>query len=74
MSLKSRLDRVERKLLPAPEVKIVVTKSNGHCPTAEEKARINAASGVKHIWVCHCKNCEPEFYERKVNEKKNQKG
>ena len=36
-NLRSRLDRIEKRL-PKDDVKIVVTKSDGHCPASEEKA------------------------------------
>jgi len=72
MNLRARLDRVEKKLLPAPEVEITVTKGEGGCPPPEEKARIRAANpDTQYIWICDCKICNPElFIQRKANEKK----
>lgn len=67
MTLHNRITKLEQKANPE-KIKIVVTKSEGHCPTSEEKARINAESGVKHIWVCDCPNCNPERFNRGSHE------
>lgn len=67
INLHSRISKAEKKL-PKEKIKIVVTKSEGGCPTPEEKARINAASGIKHIWVCDCPNCNPERFKGKLSE------
>jgi hypothetical protein len=56
MSLKSRLDRVEKKLLPAPEIKTSASlwdeTIDGPWPETEEaKKAYEAERGCKIIWV-----------------------
>ena len=57
MCLKSRIERLEKKL-PKDDLKINVTYSSGGCPSPEEKARIRAADpDNEYIWICNCPNC-----------------
>jgi len=67
MNLKSRLDRVEKRL-PKPEIKIIVTKGERLCPTQSEKERIRAKNpDKKFIYICNCPNCNPEDFKEGGN-------
>ena len=65
MALKERLKRLEDKANPE-EIKITVTKSDGGCPSAAERAANPELNKI--IYICNCPNCNPERFKEGKNE------
>ena len=67
MALKERVKRLEDKANPAEEIKITVTKGEGGCPSAAERAANPELNKI--IFICDCPNCNPQRFKGKLNEK-----